>query len=74
VSAVVRDVLYLPRRFAEQLVRKVGQGPRGRDLLSDLGDLRVSRIPSGKAVTNDAAAAVLAQPRLGPRLPVFLVE
>jgi hypothetical protein len=34
--ALVRDLLYLPRRVAEQLVSKVGQGSRSRDLLPDL--------------------------------------
>jgi hypothetical protein len=34
VGALVRDALDLLRRVAEQLVSKVGQGPRGRDLLS----------------------------------------
>jgi len=37
----VRDALDLPGRVAEQLMGKVGQGPRGRDLLPDLRDLLV---------------------------------
>jgi hypothetical protein len=73
VGALVRDALDLPRRVAEQLVSEVGQGPRGRDLLSDLRDLLVIGVTAGKAVTNHATG-LLGQPRLGPRLPAFLVE
>ena len=73
VGALVGNALNLPCRVAEQLMRQVGQGPRGRDLLPDLRDLLVIRITAGQAVA-DHASAVPGQPRLGPRLPVFLVE
>jgi hypothetical protein len=73
VGALVGNALDLPCRGAEQLMSQVGQGPRGRDLLADLRDLRVIRITAGKAVA-DHVSAVPGQPRLGPRLPVFLAE
>ncbi len=69
----MRDALDLPCRVAEQLVSKVGQSPRGRDLLADLGDLLVTGVTAGNAVANHANA-ILGQPRLGPRLTVFLME
>src|SRR5215467_5243912 len=64
VGALVRDVLDLPCRVAEQLVSQVGQGPRRGDLLADLRDLLVIRVTAGKAVA-DYANAVPGQPRLG---------
>jgi hypothetical protein len=73
VSALVRDALDLPCRVAEQLVSKVGQGPRGRDLLPDLGNFPVIGVTARQAMASHANA-VPGQPRLGPRLPVFLVE
>ncbi len=73
MRTLVRDLLDLPCRVAEQLVTKVGQGSRGRDLLPDLRDLLVIGVTAGKAVANHAHA-VPGQPGLGPRLPVFLAE
>ena len=72
-GTLVRDALDLPGRVAEQLMSKVGQGPRGRDLLPDLGDLPVAGVTAGKAVAGHASA-VPGQPRLGPGLPVVLVQ
>jgi hypothetical protein len=69
----VRDALDLPGRVAEQLMSKVGQGPRGRDLLPDLRDLLVIGVTAGQAVARQAHA-VPGQPRLGPRVPVFLMQ
>src|SRR5258708_8962150 len=46
-GALVRDALDLPCRVTEQLVSKVGQGPRGRDLLPDLRDLLVIGVTAG---------------------------
>src|SRR5260370_6142991 len=71
-GALVRDALDLPCRVTEQLVSKVGQGPRGRDLLPDLRDLLVIGVTAGQAVANHANA-ILGQPRPGPCLPVILV-
>jgi hypothetical protein len=73
VRALVRDLLDLPCGLAEQLMGKVGQGPRGRDLLPDLRDFLVIGVTAGKTVANQADA-LFGQPRLGPRLPVFLAE
>src|SRR5258708_11292778 len=53
-GALVRDALDLPCRVTEQLVSKVGQGPRGRDLLPDLRDLLVIGVTAGQAVANPA--------------------
>src|SRR5262245_50417246 len=52
---------------------KVGQGPRGRDLLPDLDDLLVLRVTTGQAVASHAHA-VPGEPRLGPRVPVLLMQ
>src|SRR5215831_8002776 len=71
VRALVRDVLDLLSREAKQPVRKIGKSPRGRDLLADLRDFPVVGIAAGKAVT-DQSNALLDQPSLGLRLPVFL--
>ncbi len=73
VGPLMRDALDLPRRVAEQLVSKVGQGPHDRDLPPDLRDLLVIGVTAGKAVAS-LANAVPGQPRLGPRLAVFLVQ
>ena len=62
-----------PRRRAKQLMGEVGQGPRGRDLLSDLRDLLVIGVATGNATANHASD-LPGQPRLGPRLPAFLVQ
>jgi hypothetical protein len=71
VGALVGNALDLPCRVAEQLVSKVGQGPRGRNLLPYLRDLPVIRVTAGRAVA-DHASVIPGQPRLGPRLPIFL--
>src|SRR5260370_29530442 len=47
-GALVRDALDLPCRVTEQLVSKVGQGPRGRDLLPDLRDLLVIGVTAAR--------------------------
>jgi hypothetical protein len=73
VCALVRDALDLPSRVAEQLMSKVGESPRGRDLLPDLRDVLVIGVTAGKAVA-DQANAVLGQPCLGPRLPFLGVQ
>lgn len=73
LGAVVRDVLDLPCGIAEQMVGKVGQGTRGRDLLPDLRDLLVLGIAAGHAIAHHASA-VPDQARLGSSLPVLLVE
>ena len=52
---------------------EAGQGPRGRDLLSDLRDLLVIGVTAGKAVAHDGTG-LRGQPRLGPRLPAVLAE
>jgi hypothetical protein len=49
---------------------KIGESPRGRDLLPYLGDVLVIGVVAGKAVA-DHASAVLGQPCLSPR-PRFL--
>jgi hypothetical protein len=73
MGAFVRNALDLLGRVAEQLVSKVGQGPRSRYLLPDLGDLLVIGITAGKAVAYQASAAP-GQLRLGERLRVFRAE
>ena len=63
VCALVRDPLDLPGRVAEQLMGKVGQGSRGRDILPDLRDLLVVGAAPGQTVANEAHA-VLSQAHL----------
>lgn len=73
MGALVGDVLDLVRRVAEQLVSKIGQGPRGRYLLTDLHDLLVIGVTTGQAMANGADAGP-AELRRGQRLPLFLAE
>ena len=57
----MRDALDLPSRVAEQLVSKVGQGPRGRDLLPDLRDPpgRLHTLLTAESVTAHAVNPVV---------------
>src|SRR5260370_12219471 len=64
-GALVRDALDLPCRVAEQLVSKVAQGPRGRDLLPDLRDILVIWHTAGECGSH-TAADVPGQPTASP--------
>ena len=44
---LVSDLLDIGRGGIEQLVGQARQGPRHRELVADLGDLGVPRIPAG---------------------------
>src|SRR5258708_11928972 len=71
-GALVRDALDLPCRVTEQLVSKVGQGPRGRDLLPDLRDLLVIGVTAGQGGGNPTHPTPC-HPPPRPCLPVVLL-